>query len=179
LIDRAFLRKHNLLRDENGLRKKGILFIFHPSKGMIYCSNCRQSNDDGTNFCRSCGHQLGLQTQPLPSENSTSPRPYMWKTDEFQIDQPEAKTRQLNQLPQVPPPYNPQPLSRAQNPQYIAGYRCPRCGTQNMPYITRQVSTAGWITFSVLLVTTFIFFWIGLLIKEDVRVCPVCNYKYT
>ena len=148
---------------------------------MVYCQNCRQSNEDGTNFCRSCGHRLTLPQSEQLTENLTTPRPYMWKTDEFQINQPSQKTKQLEQLPQVPPPYHTNPqtqIANAQNAQFVAGYRCPRCGTQNLPYVTRQVSTAGWITFAVLLVTTFIFFWIGLLIKEDVKVCPVCNYKF-
>jgi hypothetical protein len=43
--------------------------------------------------------------------------------------------------------------------------------------IERRVSTAGWIVFSVLLVFTLIFFWIGLLMKEDVSVCPVCRNR--
>lgn len=146
---------------------------------MIYCSNCRQSNDDGTNFCRSCGHRLVLpQTQQLSVDNPTAPRPYMWKTDEFQITPPSQKTQQLPQATNVPPPYNSNAISNPQNAQFVAGYRCPRCGTQNLPYITRQISTAGWITFAVLFITTFIFFWIGLLLKEDVKVCPVCNYKF-
>ena len=144
---------------------------------MIYCPNCRQTNDEGTNFCRSCGHRLALPQAQQPAENYSTPRPYMWKTDEFQVNQPPQRTQPLNQLPQVPPPYNSQ-LPNVRNPQYIAGYRCPRCGTQTPPYITRQVSTAGWVTFGLLLVFTLFFFWIGLLIKEDVRVCPVCNYKY-
>jgi hypothetical protein len=41
----------------------------------------------------------------------------------------------------------------------------------------RRVSTAGWIVFSVLLVTTVIFFWVGLLMKEDVAICPMCRSK--
>lgn len=149
---------------------------------MIYCPNCRQSNNEGTNFCRSCGHGLTLpQTQNAPTENYSTPRPYMWKTDEFQVNPPNqiaAKTQPINQLSHVPPPYNQQALGKVQETHFVAGYRCPRCGTQALPYVTRQISTAGWITFAVLLVTTFIFFWIGLLLKEDVRVCPVCNYKY-
>ena len=145
---------------------------------MIYCPNCRQENENNASFCRSCGNRLTeLQTHPLNTDNQTSPRPYMWKTDEFQVSQPTPKTQQLNQFPQVPPPYN-QPALMHNQPNYPMSFRCPRCGSQSPPYITRQISTAGWVTFAVLLVTTFIFFWIGLLIKEDVRVCPVCNYKY-
>lgn len=146
---------------------------------MIYCPNCRKENDDTASFCRSCGNRLIVQqTQPLNAQTENYRRPYLWQTDEFQVEKEIPKTQQLNQAPQLPQPYN-QPLPpNVRNPNYIAGYRCPKCGTQTMPYITRQISTAGWVTFAVLLVTTGIFFWIGLLMKEDVRVCPVCNYKY-
>lgn len=107
------------------------------------------------------------------------PRPYLWKTDEFQINDKSAPKTQ---------PYHPQQLLQPnqqvnqamaqQNSPYLAhNFRCPRCGTNNLPIVTRQISTAGWITFGVLLVFTFIFFWIGLLMKEDVRVCSVCGLK--
>lgn len=146
---------------------------------MIYCANCRQTNDDGTNFCRSCGHRLALPQAQQPQENyDNTPRPYMWKTDEFQVNPPNQRTPPMKQFPVTPPPYQQQALGHVQNSQFVAGYRCPRCGTQNLPYVTRQISTAGWITFAVLLVTTFIFFWIGLLLKEDVKVCPMCGYKF-
>jgi DNA-directed RNA polymerase subunit RPC12/RpoP len=56
-------------------------------------------------------------------------------------------------------------------------YRCPRCGTPYLPVMERRVSTAGWVVFSVLLVFTLIFFWVGLLMKEDVAVCPVCRAR--
>lgn len=145
---------------------------------MIYCSNCRQTNDEGTNFCRSCGHRLALPQTQQNSDDFNSPRPYMWKTDEYQINPPQQKTQPIKQFANVPPAYNQQALGQVQNSNVVTGYRCPRCGTHNLPYVTRQISTAGWITFAVLLVTTFIFFWIGLLLKEDVRVCPMCGYKF-
>jgi LITAF-like zinc ribbon protein len=70
-----------------------------------------------------------------------------------------------------------QPLAYG-GPQYLASnYRCPNCGTNTMPLIERRISTGGWIVFSLLLVTTFIFFWIGLLMKENVSICPVCRAK--
>ena len=46
-----------------------------------------------------------------------------------------------------------------------------------MPRMERKISTGGWITFAVLLVTIFPLFWIGLLIKEDVHTCPACNMR--
>jgi hypothetical protein len=58
-----------------------------------------------------------------------------------------------------------------------SGYRCPYCKTTTPPVFRSQVSVVGWIVFVILLVTTCILCFIGLLIKEDVRVCPECNGK--
>jgi hypothetical protein len=60
---------------------------------------------------------------------------------------------------------------------FAGPFRCPRCMSTHMPRMERRISTGGWITFAVLLVLFFPLFWIGLLIKEDVSVCPVCNLK--
>lgn len=152
---------------------------------MIYCQTCRKENDFGTNFCRYCGNLL-TQLQPQanqPSQNEyVPPRPYVWKTDEFQINNYSApKTQDVNQSDFLNQPnlnQNTAPtLIQRQPNNHLAGYRCPRCGTHNLPYLKRQVSTAGWITFAILLVTTGIFFWIGLLIRENVSVCSVCNNR--
>jgi len=67
-------------------------------------------------------------------------------------------------------------LAHAQ-PQFLASFRCPNCSTHLPPLLERKISTAGWITFAVLLVTVFPLFWIGLLIREDVPVCQVCQAK--
>jgi hypothetical protein len=56
-------------------------------------------------------------------------------------------------------------------------YRCPRCFSQHLPRYEKKISTAGWIVFAVLLITFFPLFWIGFLIKEDVRICPMCNLR--
>jgi RNA polymerase subunit RPABC4/transcription elongation factor Spt4 len=149
---------------------------------MNQCQNCGQINDQMSNFCRFCGANL---VQPQKSNDyPDSPRPYVWKTDEYQVkDQSARKTQRIEQVQQMIPPsaMNPQMSQQSMgypnNMNLGAGYRCPRCGTQNPPYITRQISTAGWITFGLLLFFTLIFFWIGLLIKEDVRVCPVCGLR--
>jgi DNA-directed RNA polymerase subunit RPC12/RpoP len=115
----------------------------------------------------------------------TPPRPHVWKTDEFQM--PESKTRQTQQINRVEPLNNleaitnqnprPQPLAQYQPHQMAFGYRCPRCASQLLPRIERKISTAGWVVFAIFLVMFFPLFWIGLLIKEDVRVCPVCNLR--
>lgn len=168
---------------------------------MIQCQKCGQVNGQTSNFCRFCGANFSNQ-QLLPnnlngqfSQNDSNsnnsnydfspPRPYSWKTDEFQIDE--------KKLPHAEPINRVQPLNNAQFQTYqtqrmppvvyeqqsfIAhGYRCPRCASQLLPRIERKISNAGWIVFTVLMVTFFPLFWIGLLIKEDVRVCPICNLK--
>ena len=173
---------------------------------MIRCQKCGQVNSNTSNFCRSCGANFSrlqrtqqMQNTPPPQfqeqqERPIEPenrRPYSWKTDELEIkkNSRSRKTQKIDQVQPIPQPFQPanqQAFQQMQpQPQHLAhqqqsmthGYRCPRCQTNAMPIISRQISTAGWITFGVLLVFTLIFFWIGLLIKEDVRVCPVCNLK--
>lgn len=129
--------------------------------------------------------------EPVNAENiyeNMQRRPYSWKTDEYQIPPEKPKTQPVNQTPPLPnfqPPQNfhtPQPNMAVQpfnqNLGITSNVVCPRCARQNFPVIKQQVSTAGWITFAILLVTIFPLFWIGLLIKEDAYVCPVCNFKY-
>lgn len=165
---------------------------------MIQCNNCGQVNAQESNFCRFCGAKSVPMQQnnfnppnQLPSSGHGSnyeyspPRPYVWKTDEFQVS--ENKTRQTQQINRVQPlaeleaasnqNARPQPLVPYQQYNLSYGYRCPRCASQLLPRIERKISSAGWVTFAVLIVAFFPLFWIGLLIKEDVRICPVCNLK--
>lgn len=152
---------------------------------MIQCTNCGQVNTDTSNFCRFCGTKF-LQTQMSNEGNYeySPPRPYSWKTDEFQVgDRKPPKNQQPNRVQPLPNPYAtnqsvPPPALAYQQPQNVAyGYRCPRCASQAMPKVVRKISTAGWVVFAVLLVMFFPLFWIGFLIKEDARFCPVCNLK--
>jgi hypothetical protein len=57
----------------------------------------------------------------------------------------------------------------------IPAGQCPYCHTLAPPIIKRRISTAGWVVFAVLFFFTFFFCWIGLLIKEDYRVCSYCG----
>jgi hypothetical protein len=144
---------------------------------MVACQNCGHTNPEDCNFCRFCGTKLNVPiAQRSPAYNYAPPRPYAWKTDEFQT-QNEAR-----QPADSPPPASFQPSYPVPAPSYgyagiDANYRCPRCGTSYLPVMEKRVSTAGWIVFSVLLVFTLIFFWIGLLMKENVAVCPVCRTR--
>lgn len=154
---------------------------------MVQCQNCGQVNNYGSNFCRFCGTRMiaGQQQQqqpPQPQNQSyeyNPPKPYSWKTDEFQVQ--ESKAKKAQEINRVQPLSNfnqpPQWLAYQQTPAMAHGYRCPNCGTQNLPVITRRISTPGWVVFGLLLFFTIIFFWIGLLIREDVRICPVCGFR--
>lgn len=150
---------------------------------MVQCQNCGQVNTETSNFCRFCGTKF-MQSQRTNGYEYAPPRPYSWKTDEFQVSETKARNpRTINQvqpLDQMPPqPPRPQPLINQQARNMAHGYLCPRCSSQLFPRFERKISTAGWIVFAVLLVTFFPLFWIGLLIKEDVRVCPVCSLRIT
>jgi hypothetical protein len=74
-------------------------------------------------------------------------------------------------------PRPPQPLVHQQPQNITYGYRCPRCANQLLPKVVRKISTTGWVVFSILLVVFFPLFWVGLLIKEDIRVCSICNAR--
>lgn len=164
---------------------------------MIQCQNCGRVNNYGSNFCRFCGTKfLVNQISSYDNAEAPPPPPYSWKTDEFQISEAPAKPKQrtINQVQPLPfqyqnnqaarpamnqPPRNfQQPLAAYNNPQQNIGFgsNCPRCAGQFVKY-EKRISTAGWITFAVLMVAFFPLFWIGLLIKEDVRVCQTCNFR--
>lgn len=170
---------------------------------MIQCQQCGQVNASESNFCRGCGMRLTTPAPPPPPSFShqppppsfppqhsetnyeyAPPRPYSWKTDEFQTQADARKTKSpnrvqplLNQTQFQSQNQNNAPLAYRHPGQIAAGYHCPNCGTNILPIFERRVSTAGWVVFSLLLVFTWIFFWIGLLMKEDVSICPVCRKK--
>lgn len=159
----------------------------------MHCQNCGQLNTQQSNFCRFCGtkftaaqysnNNYNPMPNPAPVNYENTPRrPYSWKTDEYQIPEDKApKGKTINRVQplanfQTQPNTAVQPF---QQPGAVShSFNCPRCHSQLYPRVTRQISTAGWIVFAALLITFFPLFWIGFLIKEDVRVCPVCNYKY-
>lgn len=178
---------------------------------MMHCQNCGQVNTQASNFCRFCGTkftamQYSNGNNPTPYSNGSNynpvnnplsnpinnplgnsyenapPRPYSWKTDEYQIsDDKTPKSKTINRVQplanfQTQQNANLQPFQQQQ--AMSQNFHCPRCNSQLFPRNVRQISTAGWIVFAVLLVTFFPLFWIGFLIKEDVQSCPICNYRY-
>jgi len=151
---------------------------------MVKCQNCGNINTLESNFCRFCGTKFVLAPQ-IPQQQPydyTPPRPYSWKTDEFQTQNeprrpPADRIRPAaTAFPVNNQPYQ-QPMTQWVGNQMQQAYLCQRCMNRFPPRYERRVSTAGWIVFAVLLVTFFPLFWIGLLIKEDVWVCQACNAK--
>ena len=151
---------------------------------MSLCQNSGKMNTLEAVFCRFCGTKFNFQKPVMTSGpfDHAAPRPYAWKTDEFQTDNEARATVHLpNQsrtepFPQPQNQYRPAPLTYQPN-QIAQNFRCPNCMSNYMPKMEKRVSTAGWVTFAVLLVFFFPLFWIGLLIKEDVAVCQSCNTK--
>ncbi len=155
---------------------------------MITCQNCGNTNNPESHFCRFCGTKFIIPQAHVPAQNNPydypAPRPYAWKTDEFQT---QSEARKTMNAPATAPINSQFQLGQASNNNQQVGfhyqndlsqpYRCPHCMSQFLPRIDRRISTAGWITFSVLLVFFFPLFWIGLLIKEDIRMCPSCNSR--
>ena len=140
---------------------------------MITCQNCGQRNAPESQFCRFCGTKFLVgqphpQQQPQGRHDYQPPRPYAWKTDEYQT---QAGARNVGEV-------SPAANLASRDPQFMTGsYRCPNCMSQFLPRIERRISTTGWIVFAVLLIVFFPLFWVGLLIKEDVHVCPSCETR--
>jgi hypothetical protein len=57
------------------------------------------------------------------------------------------------------------------------GYRCPNCQSTYPPITEKRITTEGWIVFCALLVFCLPLFFIGLLMREEIRVCPVCRLR--
>ena len=154
---------------------------------MNTCQNCGKLSNPESIFCRFCGTKFNFRPpQPPNPFDHAAPRPYSWKTDEFQAKPGPKNTVPIDRVQGVTSAFTPAnsgyqhaPLA-AHQPQYMSQpFRCPHCMSMYLPRIERRISTAGWITFAVLLVFFFPLFWIGLLIKEDVQVCQSCNTKIT
>ena len=151
---------------------------------MNQCQACGQANSGESNFCRFCGARFDHSNQQQ-NYDFEPPRPYVWKTDEFNVSKSEQRKTarvtftepQPQQFPVQNQPFQAQPLVQQKGNWAAKGYRCPRCHSQLAPRVEKKISSAGWIVFAILLITIFPLFWIGFFIKEDVWICPVCSLR--
>jgi DNA-directed RNA polymerase subunit M/transcription elongation factor TFIIS len=58
-----------------------------------------------------------------------------------------------------------------------ARFCCPFCQSNLAPKVKRKISTAGWLTFSLLLIFCFPLCIIGLFIKDQYHVCRSCGVR--
>jgi hypothetical protein len=57
------------------------------------------------------------------------------------------------------------------------GFCCPYCQTTRPPIWKTEVSQIGWIVFAILLVTTCVFCFVGLFIRDRYRICSQCRIR--
>src|SRR2546421_12616760 len=110
---------------------------------MNACPNCGNMNVAEANFCRFCGTKVIVQPMSMPMGappnpfDHPTPRPYSWKTDEFQTQNEARRGRNTGYVEGPTRPFewpngNNQAAQLAyQQPQNLTGpYPCPRCMTQ-------------------------------------------------
>jgi hypothetical protein len=151
---------------------------------MAFCIGCGQKIDSGMTICRYCGMDSRSGRRANGGQEYVPPKPYSWASDSLTgkpapppPTRPSPPPAQQYQPPYYQPPAPPVPYIN-QTPAYGYNYRCPNCGTNAAPRIEEKISQSGWVMFAVLLVLFFPLFWIGLLMKEKYRVCPVCRVQF-
>ena len=151
---------------------------------MNKCSQCSNTNTDGAKFCRFCGTKfIVAQNYPTPQTepfDHAAPRPYSWKTDEFTTQNETRPTAAAIGTSPIYDQFSRSPnTAMAYRPVTMFGpnYRCPACMSSYLPRVEKKISTGGWITFALLLVFFFPLFWVGLLMKEEVQICPTCSTR--
>lgn len=141
----------------------------------MFCSRCGVLNEQAAVLCTNCG--VGLPGREAsrsrvdriinpsipPRDSSTTPLP----PRAAPVQEPQ---RARPQWPNVPPPMPGLPVYA---PPVIVG--CPHCHSPYPPVLMQKISSAGWIVFVIMLVMCVPLCWIGLLIKEDYRVCATCG----
>lgn len=62
-------------------------------------------------------------------------------------------------------------------PVAATGFKCPFCQSTAPPLVRQKISTAGWVWFILLFGSCIgtLFCWIGLLMKDNYRVCGSCG----
>ncbi len=62
-------------------------------------------------------------------------------------------------------------------PARQTGFCCPYCQTTRPPIWKSEVSQIGWIVFAILLMTTCVFCFVGLFIRDRYRICSQCRIR--
>jgi len=140
---------------------------------MIKCKNCGQMDFGNNFFCTNCGHSLA-------SGEFVPPAPHVWKsTDEFNKSEDKPLETMSPDAPRMTiPEAGPVIPAQFNSPQLSIPFTiCPYCKKQILPLIEKQISPIGWATFVVMFFLCLPLFWVGFLIKEEVKRCPYCQLK--
>ena len=159
------------------------------AKVRFSCPRCQavmQTSEEKIGFdiaCPQCSHRFTLVEQNAPQTESADRSDSKAETEETRqwVDRPveETEVRKAS----TPPSSVVESISagRAIPPIYQGhapnSFMCPYCHSRLPPIWKSEVSTAGWITMVILLVTTCFFFWVGLLIRDKYTVCSSCNTR--
>ena len=127
---------------------------------MIQCQNCGRSNTEESHFCRFCGHRMEIRA--VQNYDFQPPRPYAWKTDEYQtkagarIKAPEQQQPQTRPL--VTPHHQNAPLQQSFTGRTDgSNYRCPCAARDIFGHGTANFN-GGLDNFRSLLIFTFVSF---------------------
>ncbi len=160
------------------------------AKVRFSCPRCQavmQTSDEKIGYdiaCPQCSHRFTLIEQGnAGSRTSVDPESSPAATEETRQwvgDPVEEETAYMAPKPSpqvvqaIPSSSSIPPIYQGHAP---SSFSCPYCHSRQPPIWKSEVSTAGWITCVLLLVTTCFFFWVGFLIRDKYTVCSSCNVR--
>lgn len=128
----------------------------------LMCNGCGLLNEQVAVLCSGCGAQLLSRERPAS------------RVDEI-IRGPEPTPRPPPIQPVLMPPHAPIAVPVPVFPVAPVIYRCPYCQSPYPPLLVQKVSGGGWVVFVLLLLVCIPLCWIGLLIKDEYRICATCR----
>lgn len=123
--------------------------------------------------CPKCGATLTIPATPTyraADDLDDPPRPSRRHSLDYDDDEDEDRPRRSRRYEEDDDDDRPSRRRRR-------GFRCPYCGSDELPITRSRISAAGWVVFALFLVFCFPLFWIGLLITETYRECSDCGVQ--
>jgi hypothetical protein len=134
--------------------------------------------------CPHCAHRFRLVEQEGSTASDTAsdtaneatlPANASPLADEKSTPKPPPQSSPIGQTPANPYAATASPVAAAAP---VGGtYSCPYCQSTSPPLWKSEESQVGWIVFAILLVTTCIFCFAGLFIRDKFRVCSKCRVR--
>ena len=140
--------------------------------------------------CPHCAHRFRLIDSPKSTKKNTSATSYV---DEPTIarnsplgkstasDSPSGIQKSPGGSPPVKEKKFTDQTATVLGPAIVPAARprfvCPYCQTTRPPKWKSEVSQIGWLVFAILLVTTCVFCFVGLFIREKYQTCSQCKIR--